>query len=234
MSDENGVTEAFLQASPRTIRLHPEPPSTKPPFKLAIGSGGPDCQHSAGPERRAGDGNTLAVVQAGVRRSGQGDRAVVHIKEHGIEAAAIRSHRGANVTLLDAHAWIVQRMFRQRSERTVVPHQDGGNELGDHDACSRRKNVECRAKRKTHAEAANKHPGSRERPRVIAAQHGERVLRAVTAARHQTLAIGEDEVLTRVTDQRQLGAVECTCPSEDFPGLHARPNLRSVTPRNCW
>src|SRR5688500_10192468 len=115
---------AFIQATVHTLPLNAEPGSTQPPLERAVLPGGPDRQHTARSERRVCARGTITVVQTGIRRRGHRDRAVIDVKEDDIKAAMARSQRGDDVTLLDAHPPVTQRMLSQRSERTPVPVHD--------------------------------------------------------------------------------------------------------------
>ena len=62
------------------------------------------------------------------------------------------------------------------------------------------------AQREAHAEPSHEHGGALELARAIAAQPRELLLGALHAARHEILAVGEDEVVVAAARERHEGA----------------------------
>src|SRR5204863_9210090 len=98
-------------------------------------------------------------------------------------------------------------MFSERTQNFTVPLHDGGHQLRNDDFGMHWKKVQRRAKREAHSEAANENSRSFERPRSSATELGQRLLGAVHAAGHQTLAVCENDVLVSTPGQLQIGAV---------------------------
>ena len=168
------VGAALFQATADALHLDGEPAIAQALLEFSILSGGPDGQHPAHLESRASGGESPVVVEPGVVRCGKRRRAVVHVEEHGIEPAGARTERDSDVTHLDPHSLILQRMSRERPERAPVPLHDGGQKLGDDNARVRRKKIERRAQREAHSEAADQHEGcssvrARRQPNVASA-----------------------------------------------------------------
>ena len=129
--------------------------------------------------------------------------------------------RDGHITFLDANPWVRRGWFASRAERSAIPLHDRGDQLGDHDKCVGRKNIESRPKREAHSETSDEDAGPGKGARAAAPQHGQRILRAVRPARHQALmAMAIMTILAGVAGQRQLGAVGGPGSSKDNPGFH--------------
>ena len=74
--------------------------------------------------------------------------------------------------------------------------------------------IERRAQREAHSEAANEHAGLLQRPHPFAGERSQRLLRAMHSARHKAFAIGEYDVLVVATGQLQDGALGSECLTE--------------------
>ena len=170
-------------------------------LEFLVLSGGPDGQHAVALESGEGGGDSAVVVEAGVVRSGEGGRAVVHVKQHGVELAAPRGECDSDVIDLDLHARIRQRISGERAERAAIPVDYGGYYFGDDNARVRRQELERCAQRETHAESADENTRLFQNHRAAARERGERFFRAVHAAGHKAFAVGEDDVLVVAADQ---------------------------------
>src|SRR6202040_174979 len=101
-----------------------------------------------------------------------------------------------------------------------IPLDDRGHQFGNDNLRAEREEIERGAQSETHTEAANEHHGFLQLPRLLARELGQRLLRAVHAARHEDLVVGENDVFVVAADQLQDGAVWTQCSAKQFERLH--------------
>ncbi len=92
----------------------------------------------------------LGIWCISVRFQGNRRRAVIHIKQYGIEATATPFEPSAYVRNLDLHSGVVQRMISQVAKRASIPLDHVGNDFHNGDPCVDRQDIQCGAKGKTH------------------------------------------------------------------------------------
>lgn len=211
---------AAFQAAADMFHLDGEPAMAQALLELFVLSCGPDGQHAVALKSCEGDGDSAVVVEAGIVRAGEGGRAVVHIKEHGIELAAPRGECDGDVVDLDLYARIRKRISGERSERAAIPVDYGRHYFGDDNDRVRWEQIERCAQRETHTEAADENTRLLQSQRMAAGERGQRFFRAVHAAGHKALAVGEDDVLVAATHQLEDGAVARERLAEQLNRLH--------------
>src|ERR1039458_6900762 len=125
---------ALFQAPPDAFHLDTDTAVAQALLKFSILSSRPDGQHSAQLESSTSGGESAVIVEPNVVCRGKRGRSVVHIEEHGVERVAAGTERESDVTNFNPHALILQRMSRQRPQRTSVPLYDCRQKLGHHNS----------------------------------------------------------------------------------------------------
>src|SRR4051812_11506614 len=95
----------------------------------------------------------------------------------------------------------------KRGERCAVPLDDRRHELRDRDDGVGWEHIEDCPQCETHAEAAYQDTRLLERARTAAPQPGKRFLRAMEQARHQWLAVRQDQIFVVAASQLDVGTV---------------------------
>ena len=236
MRDQYGVAPAAaLRAAAHRFLPHRESRGTKSSRERVILAGRPDSEDAAGLQRGFRDRDSVFAIQPGVRRCGERGGAVVDIEQHRIERARdSRAGPGTSPTSTRTRGSSSGRSASAPSSprfqsttagissatTTVAPAGRMSSAARSVNPCRGRR----RARRARRASAR------------AAAERRERLLRAVQPARHQALAVRENQVFTRMTDERQLRPIGRLPPVENCPGLHevtqrARNPFRKVLVR---
>ena len=111
----------LFQAAAHVLDLDGEPPMAEASLEFPVLSGRPDGQYSVHLESSEGGGDSAVVVEPIIVWRGKAGRAIVHVKQHGIELTSVRSECDGDIIDFDAHARIRQRVSGQRCERAAVP-----------------------------------------------------------------------------------------------------------------
>ncbi len=106
-------------------------------MNAGIGRGGPDGEHAAGPQRRAGRRQPGSGIEPVIAGPAQAVGTIVDIEQDGVEGRVAGLDRRSDVGGLELHARIVEAVAEDRGERAARPGDDLGDELDDADARSR-------------------------------------------------------------------------------------------------
>ena len=221
MGDKDCVAwAAFFQAAADVFHFDGEPAVSQALLEFFVFAGGPDGEHAIHLEGAVGSGDTSVIVEAGIVRSGESGGTVVDVEQDGVELGAVRSEDKGDVIDFDADATVRERICGERGERAAIPVDDGGDDFGDDNERVGRKQIERGAQGETHAEAADEDGGLLQSGRAAAGERCQRFFRAVHAAGHEALAVGEDDVFVGATGELEDGAVARECLAEKFDGFH--------------
>lgn len=221
MAEENRVSgTALLQARSHPLNFDCESGVSETLLEFPIVPCRPHGDHTIWLERVARGGNTPVAVQSGIVRLGERCRAIVDVEQHGVEAVSARAEHVSDVTHFDPHASVFQGMRCEWAEGSSVPFHHGGHEFCENDAGVWWQEIERGAEREAHAETPDEHAWPREGSCPAARERGHRFFGAMHTARHEALAIGENDVLARVTGQRQGCAIGRGRLADRLPGFH--------------
>ena len=221
VGEEDRVARAaFFQAGADAFHFDGETAVAQALFELFVFAGGPDGEDAIYLESGVGGGDSAVVVEAGIVRAGESGGAVVDVEEDGVELGAARCEDDGDVIDLDADAIVCERICGERGERAAIPVNHGGNDFGDDNERVRREKVERGAQSETHAESADEDARLFQSRRMAAGERCESFFRAVHAAGHEALAVGEDDVLVGAAGQLEDGAVARKRLAEKLDGFH--------------
>ena len=192
----------FGRAAAHKFALDAQATGAQALFEADVFPRGPNGQDTAGPQGGARGSDAGFAVETGIGRSGEGVRAVVDVKQDGVEAVGAGGERDAHIRRFYLDAGVAERVPRQFAQGAAIPFDDGRDKLGDDDDCGGRQGVEGRAQGKAHAESADEHLGPRQRGSVRATEQSQGVFGVVHTARHQALAIGLNDVFTVAAAER--------------------------------
>ena len=125
LGEEDGMAgTTALQAGAWAMHLYVKASSAQALLEFSIVFDGPDGENSFRFEGRVGGGQAMFVVEGGVVRRRELGRAVVDIKEDGVELADMRTQRGGDISCFDLHTLVFERVPGQGTERGAIPFDD--------------------------------------------------------------------------------------------------------------